>query len=132
MKRLISVVLIVILWACSNIAVSETADIIMADPVFHSASAMLSTRKDVSFDFSTTSTVSYIMTTRCWLQKKIGNYWIGVKELEAPDVIATNTAFYGAFMDYAADIGTGTYRVGYTAKADGHSITRYTNSRTFD
>lgn len=131
MKKLVTILLILILAICTCVATSETA-VVMADPVFHSASAMLSTRKDVSFDFSTTSTVSYIMTTRCWLQKKTGNYWIWVKELEAPAVIATNTAFYGAFMDYSADIGTGTYRVGYTAKADGHSITRYTNSRTFD
>ena len=131
MKKFIGIVMVLILVACTSIAISEAADI-MADPVFHSASAMLSTRKDVSFDFSTTSTVSYIMTTRCWLQKKTGNYWIWVKELEAPDEIATNTAFYGAFMDYSADIGTGTYRVGFTAEADGHSITRYTNARTFD
>jgi len=34
-------------------------------------------------------------------------------------------------MDYSDKIGTGTYRIGATFDADGHSITRYSNSRTF-
>lgn len=41
-----------------------------------------------------------------------------------------NTSYYKE-MDYSDKIGTGTYRVGATFDADGHSITRYSNSRTF-
>ena len=34
-------------------------------------------------------------------------------------------------MNHSYIIGAGTYRVGFTANADGHAITRYSNERTF-
>ena len=57
--------------------------------------------------------------------------WIKVCDLDAPINTATNSMSFGALMDYSSQIDTGTFRVGFTVNADGHAITRYSNSRTF-
>ena len=62
--------------------------------------------------------------------KKSGSKWIRQCALETPSA-GKNTFGYVREMDYSDDIGTGTYRIGATFDADGHSITRYSNSRTF-
>lgn len=95
------------------------------------ASALLSTRKDVSFSCSTYEVKSTIKITSCWLQKKSGNNWVWVCSLTAPSTVAYNTDIYSALMDYSSKIGTATFRTGFTVNADGHAITRYSNSRTF-
>ncbi len=51
-------------------------------------------------------------------------------DLEAPAAHSNTFSDYKE-MDYSDKIGTGTYRIGATFDADGHSITRYSNSRTF-
>ena len=38
---------------------------------------------------------------------------------------------YTAYMDYSSSIGSGTYRIGFIANADGHTVTRYSNERTY-
>ena len=55
-----------------------------------------------------------------------------VKTLAVPATIATNTISYSATLSYSSAITTrGTFRIGFTADADGHQITRYSNSRRF-
>ena len=103
----------------------------LADSEFDVASALLSTRKDVSFSCLTYEIKGTIKITSCWLQKKSGDNWVWVCSLTAPITVATNTDTYAALMDYSSKIGTGTFRVGFTVNADGHAITRYSNSRTF-
>ena len=69
--------------------------------------------------------------TKCWLQQKINHSRIKVCDLDAPINTATNSMSFGALMDYSSQIDTGTFRVRFTVNADGHAITRYSNSRTF-
>ena len=127
-KVLVCLVLIISVYTSTAIA-SEIMP--LADSEFFSASALLSTRKDVSFSCSTYDLKSTIKITSCWLEKKSGNNWAWECSLTSPSTIATNTDTYAALMDYSSQIGTGTYRVGFTVNADGHAITRYSNSRTF-
>lgn len=102
-----------------------------ADSEFDSASASLSTRKDVSFSCETYETKALIQVTGVWLQRKVDGKWKYERSLPAPSKKATNTISYAALMDYSDKIGSGTFRVGFIVDADGHSITRYSNERTF-
>ena len=100
MKKNTLVLICAILLTCVITNIGVASEVMpLADSEFDIASALLSTRKDVSFSCS--STVAY------------------------------NTDIYSALMDYSSKIGTGTFRVGFTVNADGHAITRYSNSRTF-
>lgn len=102
-----------------------------ADSEFMSATASLSDRKDVSFSCTTYETKSSIKVTGVWLQRKEDGKWKYERSLPAPSKEATDTIIYGALMDYSDKIDTGTFRVGFIVDADGHSITRYSNERTF-
>ena len=94
------------------------------------ATVSLKTTKKVVYDETTYGTQKTISITNCWLEKKIGSKWVRQSALETPSA-GKNTFGYVREMDYSDNIGTGTYRVGATFDADGHSITRYSNSRTF-
>lgn len=102
-----------------------------ADSEFGMASASLSSLKAVTFSCMTYQKKNSISITKCWLQQKSNGKWQKVCDLDAPSNIATNTSSYGAYMDYSSDIGTGTFRIGFTVDADGHAITRYSNERSF-
>lgn len=102
-----------------------------SDSEFDSAMASLSTRKDVSFSCMTYDEKGSIRVTGVWLQRKEDGKWKYERSLPAPSVVANNTRIYGALMDYSDKIGSGTFRVGFIVDADGHSITRYSNERTF-
>lgn len=102
-----------------------------ADTEFDSASASLSTRKDVTFSCVTYERKSSIKVTGVWLQRKVNDAWQYECALTAPSEVATDTIAYSAIKDYSDKIGTGTFRVGFIVNADGHAITRYSNERTF-
>ncbi len=103
-----------------------------ADEVFDSITASLYTTGGVAFSCMACMTLNSIKMTDCWLQIKTGNRWSKVCDLEVPTTVAENTFAYSAYMDYSDSIGTGTYRVGFTMNADGHTVTRYSNERTFE
>lgn len=132
MKHIVKtfVCLVLVFSVCVSTALASEV-MPFADSEFDIASALLSTKKDVSFSCLTYEIKGTIRITNCWLQKKSGSNWTFVCTLTAPSTIATNTDSYAALMDYSSKIGTGTYRVGFTVNADGHAITRYSNSRTF-
>ena len=67
----------------------------------------------------------------CKLYKKNGSKWNFVCSLPVPDTEAEDTILYDASADYSSYIGSGTYRIYTTFNADGHSISRYSNTRTF-
>ena len=102
-----------------------------ADIEFSRATASLTTYKSVSFSCITHQPKEKIAITECWLERKINNEWYWLSSLDSPSTVAENTALYTAVMDYSADIGSGTYRIGFIVDADGYSITRYSNERTF-
>lgn len=128
LKTAIVSMALIILFTQSAFAIGITP---YADSEFSIASASLSSRKVVSFSCVTYVEKSCISITSCWLQQKVNNSWVKVCDLDAPTNTATNSISFGALMDYSSEIGTGSYRVGFTVNADGHAITRYSNSRTF-
>lgn len=127
-RNLVAIVVALMFLLSSALAIEITP---YADSEFNRATASLSTRKDVSFSCITFQEKKSISVTKCWLQKKVNGKWEKVCDLTAPEVVFENTMVYGAVMDYSSSIGTGTYRVGFTADADGHTITRYSNERSF-
>ncbi len=102
-----------------------------ADPVFYSTTISLMTTKKVDFDASTYEIMDSISVTACSLEKHVNNAWTDAGSLTPPSKVNTNTFGYSASMDYSAKIGTGTYRIKATFNADGHEVTRYSNSRAF-
>ena len=102
-----------------------------ADLYFDSATVFLSADKIVVFDCTLYDVYERISVTNVWLERNVNGQWIYVKALTPPSYVATNMFDYGAEVDYSNDIGTGTFRVGFTVDADGYSISRYSNSRTF-
>lgn len=103
-----------------------------SDEVFNILTASLSSTKTVTFNCVAGSVQGSIKMTNCWLQQKNGTSWKTVRALEVPTVEAKNALAYGAYMDYSDEIGSGTFRIGFTMNADGHTVTRYSNERTFD
>lgn len=126
----IVICILILVSVCVNTAIAFDATP-FADSEFFSVTALLSTRKDVSFSCSTYDIKETIKITSCWLQKKSGNSWNWVCSLEAPSTVAYNTDTYVALKSYSEEIGTGTFRIGFVVNADGHAITRYSNERTF-
>ena len=132
MKRMISGCLVAIL--LTMLVSSALAQEVMpcADEVFHRATASLYSDKWVTYSFVTMSTVEELKVTSCWLQKKVGDAWVWQRTLPTGGVLSNNTNSLAYDIDYSSYItGAGTYRVGFTASADGHTITRYSNERTF-
>lgn len=114
----------------SSAAANEVAP--CADLYFDSASAFLASNKLVVFNCVAYQVFDRIAITNVWLEQKIDGEWEYVKNLTPPSYVAINMADYGAEVDYSASItGTGTFRVGFTVNADGYSISRYSNSRSF-
>lgn len=103
-----------------------------ADTEFDSATTLLKSTKQVSFRAVTYNVKSSISVTACWLEKENSDgSWSKVCTLTPPSVVSVNSFTYSATMDYSSYIGTGTYRICATYNADGHTITRYSNERTF-
>ena len=103
-----------------------------ADTVFHKATATLYSDKWVTYNCVTMSIVGELKITSCWLQKKVNGAWVWQKSLPTGGQVERNADSILYDIDYSSYItGAGTYRVGFTANADGHTITRYSNERTF-
>ncbi len=126
--RVISMILLLFI-VVSNTAEAEIAP--RADLYFDSATAFLAADKRVIFDCTTYDVYKQIRVTSVWLEQDVDGTWEYVKSLTPPSAIAENTITYVAVGSYSSNIGTGTFRVGFIANADGHTITRYSNSRTF-
>lgn len=128
-KKIALLALLIALVSMFHIATAEVQPY-RADEVFDSATVTLKTTKKATFDATTYGNQKTLAVTACWLEKKSGTRWIKQCNLETP-AERNNTFSYLKEMDYSDKIGTGTYRIGATFDADGHSITRYSNSRTF-
>lgn len=128
MKRALSliVVLLVAIVAANLVYAAE-----LSDSVFDHAGAVLLTNKVASFEAETFSTASSIEVSEVKLYKMVGSTWVYQKTLNAPSYVATNSMLYDFSVNYSSEIGTGTYRLWVKFVADGHSITRYSNQRTY-
>ncbi len=132
MKRFLSITLLCVMMLTLSIGFAEEIAP-YADSVFYSAYISLSTRKDATFVGKTYHIQNTISVTACSLEKKTGaDSWTQVEILTPPKDICTNTHSYGSLVSYTSEIGVGTYRIKATFDADGHTITRYSNERTFN
>lgn len=129
MKRYIAIIMLFV-FSLSLVGIATAA--ILADPVFESATTNLKSTKNATFYAETSSVQSSIKVTRVRLYKQNSNgTWSYVRDLPAPTHEATNTMLFGATKDYSLYIGTGTYRIYTTFCADGHYISRYSNTKTY-
>ena len=129
MKRYIAIIMLFV-FSLSLVGIATAA--ILADPVFESATTNLKSTKNATFYAETSSVQSSIKVTRVRLYKQNSNgTWSYVRDLPAPTHEATNTMLFGATNDYSLYIGTGTYRIYTTFCADGHYISRYSNTKTY-
>lgn len=123
--------LMLLVFSCISTALAQEV-MPRADEVFHRASATLYSDKWVTYNCVVMDVVGELKITGCWLQKKVNGTWVWQKSLPVGGYVAYNTNSMGYDIDYSSYItGAGTYRVGFTANADGHAITRYSNERTF-
>jgi len=101
------------------------------DPVFDYVLGTFNSQKVVSFTIYTSYDVPSITITSCELQKRVNNTWQPVTSyFTLTDVVLTSDSF-SANIDYSSYITTGTYRVKFKPKADNHTMTCYSSSRTF-
>ena len=126
-KTMLTIVLCVAILLFIGIVNAET----LADSVFSAARVTLKDSKSTTFTASTYATAASIKVTRVELYEMIGTSWVYVQDLPVPSDEATNTCLFTATKSYSASIGTGTYRLKATFTADGHSMARYSNSKTY-
>ncbi len=125
----ITVLAVIVILCCGLVGVAEVMP--RADIYFESASAFLASNKSVVFDCTLYAVYDEISITNVWLEQQVDGKWEYVKSLTPPAYVAEKMADYGAVCYYSADIGSGTFRVGFTVDADGYAISRYSNARTF-
>ena len=113
------------------VVVATASAEILADYVFNSATVSLNTSKSAVFSAETINEAESIKVTGVKLYKMVGGTWQFIQNLPAPSDESTNDIYFSASYDYSSYIGTGNYRLKVTFTADGHSISRYSNSRTF-
>lgn len=104
----------------------------LSDSEFDIVTTNLKSTKKVTFSCTTYDIKNSIRVTACWLEKKATNgSWFYVCNLTPPTTVITDTFAYYATVDYSSYIGTGTYRIWATYNADGHTVTRCSNERTY-
>lgn len=123
--------ILLILSVLLNVALADgTAT--YADATFLSASCTLGSDKTATFSLTTITFSNRILVSNAWLEQQVDGKWVHVKSLAVPATVATNTISYYASISYANAITTkGTFRIGFTADADGSRTTRYSGSRRF-
>lgn len=126
-KKIWAVLILIILVSTSSISLAS----MLSDPVFDAATTFLTSTKNAEFDVETSSQQGSITVTRVRLYIQNGNSWIYLGDLPVPTNVGTNTKIFSATMDYSNYIGSGTYRLYTTFCADGYSISRYSNTRTY-
>lgn len=131
-NRLIRVIVCALLGLSFLVTAYATTILPYADPEFKTASLSLSSNKEVIFSATTNETKNKIYVAACWLEVKSGEKWIKVCNLTRPSLVLENIHAYSTVMDYSDSIvGSGTFRVAGTFWADGYTITRYSNEKTF-
>ncbi len=101
-----------------------------ADLVFQSATPTLCSGRYVVFSALVYDVADSVSVTSVQLEKKVNSTWTYVTDLICPPE-QTSCLRYLQTVYYTNEIATGTYRVVVTFCADGHSITRTSNERTF-
>lgn len=127
--KLISIVLVIQLLLTMSCAFADEITP-CADLVFQNATAALCSGRYVVFTALTHEVSESVSVTSVLLEQKVNGSWSYVTNLACPDS-QTSCLRYSQTKYYTSEISTGTYRVVVTFCADGHSITRTLNERTF-
>lgn len=128
LTRIIAVALISVL--ISGIVYAEEI-MPRADEVFVSAFAYINGQKKLTISCVTYDVKASISITSCWYEKKINGEWETGESITVTPSSVSNSMLFGADVYCTSEFGKGTYRVGFTVDADGHSITRYSNEYTY-
>lgn len=124
---------IVIILSLFTINVANAYDIApYADSEFDTTTVFLKTTKEVTFRATTYDLKDKLSVTACSLeQKNDDGSWSTVCSLPAPGTIAEDDFSCYVTVSYSSYIGSGTFRVRATFDADGHTVSVYSNERTF-
>lgn len=128
-KRLIAIIIAILL--CSTFSCAVAGEITpRADLVFQNATPTLCSGKYVVFSALTYEVSDSVSVTSVRLEQNVDGEWVYITSLTCPPS-QTSCLRYSQTEYYTSEIGTGTYRVVATFCADGHSITRTSNERTY-
>lgn len=128
--HLFGFILIISLLLCNFAAASGIMP--LADSEFTTTTLLLKSSKQVAFRATTYEVKDSISVTACWLEKENSDgTWSTVCSLPAPSAVATDNFSFATNADYSSYIGSGTYRIGATFNADGHTLSVTSNERTF-
>lgn len=128
-KRIMTVIMVLQLLLAVSSAYADTL-MPCADLVFQEATPILCSGKCVVFSALVYEVADSVSVTSVLLEQKVNDTWKYVTNLSCP-ASQTSCFRYSQTEYYTSEIGTGTYRVVVTFCADGHSITRTSNERTF-
>ena len=131
--KFLKMIVFCLLLCIIGITVATASEIMpRADTEFNSTSTILKSTKLETFRCVTNETKDCLSVTSCYLEiKNDDGSWSYVRSLPAPTTKFYEAYAYSATVDYSSYIGSGTYRVWATYDADGHSITRCSNERTY-
>lgn len=130
MKKFACILLVVIQMVCIACSAFAQEVVPCADEVFADASINLTSSKAASYSAMTYYTCGRIEITSSYLQKKIDGEWVTIASFSVEGA-GVNTYACTLRADCSSLIASGTYRVVGTFSADGHSITRTSNERTY-
>lgn len=114
------------------LSVAAVAEVVApcADEVFRDASINLTSSGRITYTASTRTVYNKLSVSNCYLQQYVDGVWKTVCTLPNPASM-TNTKTYLSYTNSAEYLSTGTYRVVATFSADGYTITRTSNERTY-
>ena len=132
MERKIVKGIVALLLVSTLLIGNACAEMIMpcADEVFSSAAAYLYSNKYLKIS-CVTDDPHNIRITNCWYEIKLNGDWEYGGGITVSPSSVSNGMILGAQVNCSSYFSTGTYRVGFTVDADGHSISRYSNERTY-
>lgn len=129
-RQLVSISLLIVFVLVNTAVATEIMP--RADTEFTTTAIVLKSSKTVSFRATTYEVKDSISVTACWLEiENDDGSWSTVCSLPTPSGAASQTFSFSTNADYSSYIGTGNYRIRATFNADGHTLTRTSNERSF-
>lgn len=130
MKKYVCLLMVVIQMVCLTCSAFAQEVVPCADEVFADAYINLTSGKAASYTAVTYHTCAEIKVTSSYVQQKIDGEWVTIASVSVSG-FGANTFSYTLRADCSGVISDGTYRVVATFSADGHTVTRTSNERTY-
>lgn len=130
MKKCMCYLLVLIQMVCLTGSAFAQEVVPCADEVFSDAYINLASGKAASYTAVTYHTCTEIKVISSYVEQRINGEWVTIASISVPGCGA-NTFAYTWRVDCSGVISSGTYRVVATFSADGHTVTRTSNERTF-